>query len=49
MAFGTLSHGVGCGVGGAGDYLLRKPKHPDTDGVRILALMEGARALFAST
>ena len=30
-------------------YLLRQLKYPDTDKVRILALMDGARALFAST
>lgn len=30
-------------------YLLRQLKYPDTDKARILALMEGARAMFAST
>jgi CheY-like chemotaxis protein len=30
-------------------YLLRQLKYPDTDKERIVALMEGARAMFAST
>lgn len=30
-------------------YLLRQLKYPDTDKPRILALMDGARALFATT